>query len=114
MSYKANVRRVRSRNFERAAKKLFSPGELADIEMAIAADPTRWPVIAQTGGCRKARIALGSRGRRGGARVVYFYRNERGLLAFLYVYAKNEKQDLTARDKSLLRHFVEEYEKAAT
>ena len=113
MSYKGTIQRVRSRIFERQAKKLFSPSELRDVESAIALDPASWPVIAQSGGCRKARVPLGSRGRRGGARVVFFYRNDRGLLAFLYVYAKNEKTDLTADDKAALRRLVAEIEEAA-
>jgi hypothetical protein len=113
MSYKTTLRLVRARAFERQAKKLFSSAELQDVESAIAIDPTYWPVVAHTGGCRKARVALGSRGRRGGARIVYFYRNDRGLLAFLYVYAKNEKTDLTVDDKAALRRLVAEIEEAA-
>jgi hypothetical protein len=33
--------------------------------------PDRWPVVAGTGGLRKARMRLSGRGKSGGARVLY-------------------------------------------
>jgi hypothetical protein len=114
MSYKGIVTRVYARGYDRRAEKLFTRDERRDVEAAIAADPQRWPVVAGTGGCRKARAALAGRGKRGGARIVYFFLDRKGRLAFIDVYAKNEKEDLTVGDKAALRRFAAEIAKAPT
>ncbi|MCM0021754.1 MAG: type II toxin-antitoxin system RelE/ParE family toxin [Tagaea sp.] len=79
-------------------------------EDGIAFDPFRWPVVQGTGGCRKARIALPGRGKSGGARVIYFFAAENGALVFIDVYAKNEKEDLSAGDKRALRDFARTFQ----
>ena len=76
-------------------------------EAEIAARPDAWPVIAGTGGARKARIALPGRGKRGGARVIYFVLTSRGTLYLLDIYAKNVKEDLTSADKEEIRRRTE-------
>jgi hypothetical protein len=76
-------------------------------EAEIAARPDAWPVIAGTGGARKARIALPGRGKRGGARVIYFVLTSRGTLYLLDIYAKNVKEDLTSADKQEIRRRIE-------
>ena len=41
------------------------------------------------GGIRKVRVAVGSRGESGGARVIYYWAVKRDLILQLYVYDKN-------------------------
>jgi hypothetical protein len=79
-------------------------------ENGIALDPLRWPVVQGTGGCRKARIALPGRGKSGGARVIYFFAARNGALVFIDVYAKNEKENLSAGDKRSLRDFARAFQ----
>ena len=45
-------------------------------------------------------------GKRGGVRVVYYYRTNAGIVYMLDIYAKNEKADLTSADKRELREIV--------
>ena len=67
--------------------------ELRKVQGDIIADPTRGDVIPG-GGLRKLRVAIGGRGKRGSARVVYFIRHaDRCCLA--YAYAKNVQGDMT-------------------
>jgi mRNA-degrading endonuclease RelE of RelBE toxin-antitoxin system len=93
------MRIVATPTYERAAKRLLSNTERIAAETEIATTPERWPVIAGTGGARKARIALQGRGKRGGARVVYFVSLANGFIAFIEIYAKNVKEDLSHADK---------------
>ena len=79
-------------------------------EDEIAADPLRWPVVAGTGGVRKARAARGSSGKSGGVRIIYYYRSSRGKLFLLTVYAKSHQADLSAADKKSLRQIVKSIE----
>lgn len=54
------------------------PGvDIDKTEEEIAKNPTEWPVIQGTGGIRKARFAIGNKGKRGGGRIWYFYCTER-------------------------------------
>lgn len=46
------------------------------------------------------------RGKRGGARVIYYYFTGRSEIALLLVYAKNEADDLTSEQKRLPEEIV--------
>ncbi len=80
--------------------------EIVRLEESIAERPEAHPVIAGTGGVRKARWARPGMGKRGGVRAVYYYRTSAGIVYMLDLYAKNEKADLTAADKRDLREIV--------
>ncbi len=54
------------------------------------------------GGIRKMRIAQPGRGKRGGARVVFLFSGEDIPVFLLTVFAKNEKADLSARERTAL------------
>ena len=75
----------------------------------IAADSGCGALKAGTGGCRKVRYAGKSgRGKSGGARVVYFYRNE-ALPIFLFaVFGKGEKSNISKAEKNALRKLTAE------
>lgn len=60
----------------------------------IAQNPEAGDVIAGAGGCRKVRWQASGRGKRGGARVVYFNQLADGRIVLLAVYVKNETADL--------------------
>ena len=68
-------------------------------------------VIEGTGGARKMRIALGGRGKSGGARVIYVDVLEREHLYLLFAYPKNVQENLTAEQKKMLRKITEEIRK---
>ena len=64
----------------------------------LAAHPAAGDLIAGTGGLRKLRWALEGRGKRGGARVIYFLHSEQLPLFLLTAYAKNERADLSVAE----------------
>ena len=84
------------------------PDTRTAAEAAIVARPDAWPIIQGTGGARKARIGLPGRGKSGGARVIYFFSVTPSVVAFLDIYAKNAKEDLTAADKQDIRAAIAE------
>lgn len=102
------MRVIATHGYDRRAARLLTAGDRAAAEAAIAGRPEGWPVIPGTGGARKARVALPGRGKRGGARVIYFFSSGRNTLAFLDIYAKAAKEDLSSADKEDLRNAIAE------
>lgn len=84
--------------FQRQAASIWSEGELHAFINWIAANPLAGDVIPGAHGARKVRWAVQGRGKRGGARVIYFNFAEDGTLELFAVYAKAEKEDMPATD----------------
>lgn len=61
-----------------------------------------------SGGLRKIRWSESGRGKRGGARVIYYWARADGVILMLMAYAKNEMADLTKDQIAILRRIVEE------
>ena len=59
--------------------------------------------MADTGGVRKVRWAAKGRGKRGGARIIYYFQNESLPLLLLNVFAKSQKIDLTKASETRSR-----------
>ncbi len=92
--------------FSEDADALLSRDERDAVITAIAHDPTGGDVVAGTGGLRKRRIALPGRGKRGGARVITLYLGPSFPVYALFMYAKNERADLSADQKRSLMRIV--------
>ncbi len=100
------MRIVAIKIYSRKVQRLLTEDERQTAEDEIATDPLRWPVVAGTGGVRKARAARGSSGKRGGVRIIYYYLADPETLYLLTAYAKGRKDDLTPDDKTALRKLV--------
>lgn len=99
--------------FTRQADKLFSEAEKKELIDFLAANPLAGDEIPGTGGVRKVRFAASGRGKRGGARVIYYYLDETIPLYALLVYAKNDQKDLTGDEKSVVSKLAEAIKAAA-
>jgi mRNA-degrading endonuclease RelE of RelBE toxin-antitoxin system len=99
---------VETAEFTRKADKLLTPLELRLVQREIAIDPVRGDVIQGTGGARKLRVALPSKGKgkRGGARVVYYYQDSRGRVYLIDVYTKSRQDDLSEAQKQQLYQLI--------
>ncbi len=73
----------------------FTDDELAAIQEQILEDPRRGDLIPGGRGLRKLRAAMAGRGKRGGARVIYYVWNEHDRCYLIFAYAKNVQGDLT-------------------
>jgi hypothetical protein len=89
--------------FERASKGLLEDEDLRVIEATICDNAYARSLMPRTGGFRKLRHALPGRGKRGGARVIYWPDEACGRVYVTYVYAKSRKETLTHGDESVLR-----------
>jgi hypothetical protein len=94
--------------YRRRADELLTADERETVINAIAYAPLVGDVIPGTGGLRKIRVGRDGVGKRGGARVVYYFYNEAFPILLLALYAKNEKADLSTREKRMFAGLVED------
>jgi hypothetical protein len=88
------------------AERLFSSAERMAIVDRLAADPTCGVVIPGSGGIRKVRFGYGTRGKSGGARIIYLFSGERLPVFVLAVFAKNEKANISPAERNALAKMV--------
>ncbi len=97
---------VETAEFQRQASTVFSAEEVKDLITHLAYHPTAGSVMRGTGGVRKLRWAASGRGKRGGARVIYFYHNDT-LPVFLFsTFAKADRSDLSQAQRNQLKGIV--------
>ncbi len=73
---------------------LFSDEEFRDLQIFLIDQPKSGDVIPETGGCRKLRWAAKGKGKRGGARVIYFLRVGDDQIVLVAAYGKGERDDV--------------------
>ncbi len=71
--------------------------------------PDAGKVIPRSGGLRKVRVAAKGHGKSGGAQIIYYWIVARNRILLLDIYAKNEKENLSAAEVQHLRKLVQEY-----
>ncbi|HYD98214.1 MAG TPA: type II toxin-antitoxin system RelE/ParE family toxin [Alphaproteobacteria bacterium] len=98
---------VETPEFLARTKKLLSEAQRTALIDRLSADPAAGELIEGTGGVRKLRLALEGRGKRGGARVIYFHHDAGMPLFLLTAYAKNDKSDLTAAERNAMRRLTD-------
>lgn len=87
---------IETPTFQRLAADVWSDDERLEFVSHIAANIEAGDVIPGAGGLRKVRWTRPGMGKRGGARVIYFNRNDRGDLVLLMVYVKTKYDNIPA------------------
>jgi mRNA-degrading endonuclease RelE of RelBE toxin-antitoxin system len=78
------------------------------LQLALVLRPEQGKLIAGTGGLRKIRWAGKGHGKRGGYRMIYYWDKPTETIYMLYVYPKNEQEELTSQQRKLLSSIVRE------
>jgi hypothetical protein len=94
--------------FTRRIQALVSDEHYRLLQLQLITQPDVGKVIPQSGGLRKLRWSLSGQGKRGGMRVIYYWSASRDTIVMLFVYAKNEQDDLTRQQLKALRKIIEE------
>ncbi|WMT78269.1 type II toxin-antitoxin system RelE/ParE family toxin [Bradyrhizobium sp. Ash2021] len=89
--------------FIRQSQDIWDDAEREAFIDFISRNPEEGDLIPETGGVRKIRWARPGSGKRGGARVVYFYHSGNRPLYLLMVYVKARQENLTAEEKKVVR-----------
>ncbi len=89
--------------FTADVRELLSDEEYSALQKHLVDQPNAGPVIAGTGGLRKIRWIVAGRGKRGGSRVIYYHVVAAAQIRLILIYRKGIKDDLTPREKAVLR-----------
>ena len=92
--------------FTRFCEEHCDDDDLRGLQKLLLERPEAGDRIIGTKGLRKLRWALSGRGKRGGARVIYYWRNAEDRIYLLYAYAKNAQSDLTEAQRKLLVQWI--------
>ncbi|OOF43831.1 toxin [Rodentibacter trehalosifermentans] len=96
--------------FERYRKEYLSDDEYRTFQNELLENPQKGDVIPGTNGLRKIRISLAQRGKRGGARAIYYYLTQKSRILLITAYSKNRSEDLTQEQYKILANLVKEIE----
>ena len=89
---------IETPTFQKQADALWTEDERLDFVAWIAANPLAGDVIPGAEGARKVRWSAKSKGKRGGARVVYFNLSEQGVVYLVAIYEKSERENITPHE----------------
>lgn len=91
----------KSELFKERANDLDAWDFVDELKIRLDSNPKLGDVIPESDGLRKIRMALPGRGKRSGARVIYFQIVDESIL-LIEMYAKNERDNLTHEELRLL------------
>jgi mRNA-degrading endonuclease RelE of RelBE toxin-antitoxin system len=96
---------VESPLFSKFLSSYFTDDEYANFQWNLALHPKKGDVIPGSGGLRKIRWLAKGQGKRGGVRIIYYYKNTHEQIWLLTIYAKNEADNIPT---GVLRKIKEE------
>jgi mRNA-degrading endonuclease RelE of RelBE toxin-antitoxin system len=102
------MRFVETPIFTKEIRDLLEEEEYRALQLALIFRPEQGAVIPGSSGLRKLRWGVKGRGKRGGLRIIYFYEKAREIIYMLFVYPKNEQEDLTPTQLRILGRLVRE------
>ncbi len=82
-----------------------SDDEYLGLQIFLLKYPEVGKIVPGSGGVRKLRWAMAGRGKRGGVRVIYYFKKHEGEIWMLTIYGKSETENIPAH---ILRQIAEE------
>lgn len=83
--------------FSKLWPRYWREDERGEFAAFLADTPEAGDVIQGSGGLRKVRWSRAGSGKSGGVRVIYFTHNAMGEIVLLLLYAKSERDSMTAK-----------------
>ena len=100
---------IETPTFTEDVTELLTGERYRELQWHLAENPKVGDVITGTGGLRKVRWATSGQGKRGGVRVIYYYVTSAAQIRMILIYKKGVKDDLTPKEKKILRQLNEEW-----
>jgi hypothetical protein len=100
------MRFVETPVFTRLITEALDDEHYRTLQLALALRPEQGAVIRGSGGLRKLRWAVPGRGKRGGARIIYYWHQSSQTFYMLFLYTKQHQGDLTPAQAKQLGQLV--------
>jgi hypothetical protein len=92
--------------FSRQVARALSDEAYWLLQWQLILRPDTGDIIRGSGGLRKLRCRLPGRGKRGGARVIYYWKPGSRQIFLLFLYPKNARETLSFTELRMLRELV--------
>ena len=102
------MRFVETPIFTKRVKDVLPDEDYRTLQVALLLRPEQGPLIKGSGGLRKVRWAPKGIGKRGGIRVIYYWRPDEQVFYMLFAYTKAAQEDLTPDQLRVLARIVRE------
>ncbi len=107
MAYIPSVVFVETPTFTKRVLQLLDDESYIALQTHLAKYSNDGDMIRGSGGMRKIRWAAKGHGKRGGVRVIYYWWMDKDCISMLFIYQKNEMDDLSSAQLKLLRLALE-------
>jgi mRNA-degrading endonuclease RelE of RelBE toxin-antitoxin system len=107
LPYDSLITFVEAPAFTRMLSNYLDDEAYTALQWALTLHPEAGVVIPGSGGVRKMRWAGSGRGKRGGLRVIYYWRRHAGEIWMLTLYAKNEAENIPAHVLRAIKETIE-------
>ena len=92
--------------FSRQVQATWSDEEYRAFQLHLILQPDAGAIIPGSGGLRKIRWRMPGRGKRGGARVIYYWQDAARRVYLLFLYPKNVRSGLSPAELRTLRAVI--------
>ncbi len=107
LPYDALVTFIEAPAFSRLLPDYLDDDGYMALQWALALHPEAGVVVPGSGGIRKLRWAGSGRGKRGGFRVIYYWRKQAGEIWMLSIYAKARQENIPAHALKAMKEAIE-------
>jgi hypothetical protein len=95
--------------FTKALPNYLGDDEYCELQQFLNAHPESGAVVPGSGGVRKLRWSLKGRGKRGGLRVIYYFRHADGEIWMITIYSKNVRENIPAHVLKQMKEALEKW-----
>lgn len=103
-----NFKFVELRAFSSMVDILLSHEEYLALQKDLVKDPELGDILKGSGGARKVRVQVGTKGKSGGARAICYFQSAHAQIWMLAIYLKSEKENISQSDLQKIKMIVTE------
>jgi len=102
---------IETPTFTRLIAGMLTDDEYRQLQNNLAQNPEAGDLIPGGGGVRKIRFAAQGKGKRGGARLIYYWQKSKDRIFMLTAYLKAKQTDLDKEQAAFYKTLVKELER---
>ncbi len=107
MTYKKDMEFIETSIFTKQVVKLLPDKGYQKLQSILMLNPDAGAIIKGSGGLRKVRWNRPGEGKRGSLRVIYYF-DQPETIYMLFMYKKNEQEDLTPEQVKILKKAIKD------